>query len=68
MSIRELQTEAHAIAVEHGWYDDEHEATPHAVLARLALIHSEISEATEDAVRAKMKYNRGRPYRHGRLA
>lgn len=48
MSIRELQRDVHALAVSKGWY----EGVPHAgdltwLSARLALIHSEVSEALE---------------------
>lgn len=117
MTLREFQREAHAIAVEKGWWDQERN-----IGEVVALIHSEISEALEeyrkygpdgikalrwvpvmtndaryaglskpegffveladaviriadlferygvsmeDVIRAKMAYNRTRPYRHG---
>lgn len=54
MHIRELQEIAHANAVEKGWWDgyprDERGAlvlTPDQLLAKLALVHSEVSEAAE---------------------
>lgn len=54
MNIRELQTIAHANAVEKGWWDGyprgENGAlvlTADQVLAKLALVHSEVSEAAE---------------------
>ena len=40
MNFRELQTEAHAIAVAKGWYDTERTFGD-----RVALVHSELSEA-----------------------
>lgn len=48
MNIRELQKDVHALAVAKGWYEN----APHAgdltwLLARLALVHSEVSEASE---------------------
>ena len=40
--LKELQTEAHAIAVDRGWYDTERTFGDY-----IALIHSELSEALE---------------------
>ena len=44
MNLRELQTEAHAIAMDTGWYDRDDEVT---FGDRIASIHSELSEALE---------------------
>lgn len=46
MTIRELQEQAHATAVEKGWYDGATERNP---LELIALVHSELSEAVEEA-------------------
>ena len=42
MNIRELQKEAHAIAKDHGWWDEERTFGD-----LVALVHSELSEALE---------------------
>ena len=42
MNIRELQEEAHAIAKDHGWRDEERTFGD-----LIALVHSELSEALE---------------------
>ena len=42
MNIRDLQREAHAIAKEHGWWDEERTFGD-----LIALVHSELSEALE---------------------
>ena len=47
-TIRDLQREVHALAREKGWWDERTKA-PVTVLACLALIHSEVSEAAECA-------------------
>ena len=55
-TIREWQTEIHSLATEKGWWDGcTRDAdgrvllTVDAVLARISLIHSELSEAVEEA-------------------
>lgn len=42
MTISEIQTEVHALAVKNGWYNPTKSIGEH-----LALIHSEVSEALE---------------------
>lgn len=44
MHIKELATKAHALAVVKGWYDKGRPPIPE----RIALIHSELSEALEE--------------------
>lgn len=44
MSMRDLQKEIHKNAVEHGWW-----TSPPEIGTLLALVHSEVSEALEDA-------------------
>jgi hypothetical protein len=47
-SISEWQQEAHALAVEKGWYEGVTDnLSPTRIGSRLALIHREISEATD---------------------
>ena len=102
MTLADLQETCHAVAREHGWWDEDRSDAE-----CIALMHSELSEALEamrdgdppsqkipgwssveeeladviirvldfagargldldGAVQAKIEYNRGRPYRHGR--
>ena len=44
MDINKIAERAHNIAVEHGWYNNGQPPIPE----RLALIHSEVSEALEE--------------------
>lgn len=50
MNIKELQERVHATAVSKGWYEGVPNAKdPTWIAARLALVHSEVSEALECA-------------------
>jgi NTP pyrophosphatase (non-canonical NTP hydrolase) len=46
-TIREMQTQVHALATEKGWHEDRDMSNPHVVASMLCLIHSEVSEALE---------------------
>lgn len=75
--LNKLATECHEIAVSKGFWDG-----PRNQGEIVALIHSEVSELLEafrkddmaggfgmdldEAVRAKMEKNRGRPHKHGK--
>lgn len=48
MSIASLQEECHRIATDHGWWEDTDVDDPNVVAGKLALIHSEVSEALEE--------------------
>lgn len=48
LSISDMQKEAFGTSTEKGWHDDDDEPVKWAFPARLALIHSEVSEALED--------------------
>lgn len=48
MHLSEIQKEAHETAKSKGWHDGADPTNPYVVLAWLALITSEVSEAVED--------------------
>lgn len=49
MSLNELRDRVHALAVSKGWYENRDVSDPNVLGSMLALIHSEVSEALEDA-------------------
>lgn len=48
LEIREIQSEIHQTAIDHGWWEDTPEMPLRTVGDCLALIHSEVSEALEE--------------------
>ena len=54
-SITALIAKCHAMARAKGWHDGANPNDPTQVLAWLALIHSEVSEATEDVRTRRME-------------
>jgi NTP pyrophosphatase (non-canonical NTP hydrolase) len=46
-TIREIQSQIHALARDKGWHEDRDITNPHVVASMLCLIHSEVSEALE---------------------
>jgi hypothetical protein len=48
LSISDMQKEAYETSASKGWHDDVDEPVKYGLPARLALIHSEVSEALED--------------------
>lgn len=47
-TIREAQDMVHALAVRKGWWSDAYMMDSAGIAAKLALIHSEVSEALEE--------------------
>ena len=57
MELRELQDKCHRVSAEAGWWDDWDESnniSKYIIAAKLALIHSEISEAMEGYRKSSM--------------
>lgn len=46
--MKQWQDAAHGLSREKGWYEGAEEPTAERIAAKLALIHSEVSEALED--------------------
>lgn len=49
MNIREAQKRAYAISESKGWHEDDDPTDPTWVAAKLALVHTEVSECVECA-------------------
>lgn len=47
-TLRDWQDAAHQLSRSKGWYDGADEVTSERIAVKLALIHSEVSEALED--------------------
>lgn len=47
ITVQRVQRDAHAMAVSKGWWGRPEDLTPDSIAAKLALIHSEVSEALE---------------------
>lgn len=53
-TLREWQDAAHQLSRSKGWYDGADEVTAERMAVKLALIHSETSEALEDVRAGKL--------------
>lgn len=47
-TLRQMQTAVYQCATEHGWYEGAFTKTTEAVATKIALMHSELSEALEE--------------------
>lgn len=55
MTIKEWQEEVHRVAKEHGWYDDSlADLSTLRIMAMLANVHCEVSEAAEWVKRGEL--------------
>lgn len=52
--MKEWQDDAHGLSRSKGWYEGAEERTAERIAVKLALIHSEVSEALEDVRAGKM--------------